>query len=74
MHPTKNLGAMGDAGFITTNNKKIYEYLKIAQNHGIKHRGESIIVGRNSRLDEIQASYVLERLKFLRLEKKKNKK
>ena len=74
MHPTKNLGAMGDAGFITTNSKKIYEYLKIAQNHGIKNRGESIIVGRNSRLDEIQASYVLERLKSLRLETKKKQK
>lgn len=68
LHPTKNLGAFGDAGFVTTNDKKIYDFFKIVQNHGIISRGVSKYVGRNSRLDEIQASYVLERLKKLKKE------
>jgi len=71
MHPTKNLGAIGDAGFVSTNDKKIYKFFKIVQNHGIVSRGVSRYVGRNSRLDEIQAIYVLERLKSLKKETKK---
>ncbi len=71
MHPTKNLGAAGDAGFITTNNKSIYEKIKLISNHGMNQIGISKVVGRNSRLDEIQAEFVLQKLKFLKKDIKK---
>jgi len=71
MHPTKNLGAAGDAGFITTNNKIIYEKIKLISNHGMNQIGISKVVGRNSRLDEIQAEFVLQKLKFLKKDIKK---
>ena len=38
MHPLKNLNVWGDGGVITTNNKKIYEKLKLMRNHGLINR------------------------------------
>ena len=37
LHPTKNLGAIGDAGFVTTQNKNIYEKIKFIRNHGLRN-------------------------------------
>jgi len=59
-YPTKNLGAIGDAGLIATSDKKIYEKLKKLRNYGWgeKYRIE-IENGRNSRMDEIQAAILI---------------
>ncbi len=66
LHPTKVLGACGDAGIITTNRDDIYESIRLLRNHGLKNREECIVWGENSRLDEIQAAILNE--KFVTLE------
>lgn len=65
-YPGKNLGAMGDAGAIITNNKSIYEFTKMYSNHGgfIKH--EHLIPGVNSRLDGLQAAILNVKLKYIK--------
>jgi UDP-2-acetamido-2-deoxy-ribo-hexuluronate aminotransferase len=65
LHPTKNLGALGDAGFITTQKKKIFQKVKYLRNHGLKKFDSIALVGRNSRLDELQAIALNLKLKFL---------
>src|SRR3990167_8177601 len=54
-YPGKNLGALGDGGAITTNNKKYFEKLKILRNYGSREKYYHDVIGYNSRLDEIQA-------------------
>ena len=56
LHPLKNLNVWSDGGVITTNNKKIFEKLRLLRNHGLINRDEFIITGYNSRLDTIQAA------------------
>ena len=63
--PSKNLGAFGDAGMIVTSNKSIYESLLSLRNHGSMTKYTHSILGYNSRLDEIQATILLEKFKFL---------
>ena len=63
--PSKNLGAFGDAGMIVTSNKSIYESLLSLRNHGSMTKYKHSILGYNSRLDEIQATILLEKFKFL---------
>ncbi len=62
--PTKNLGAIGDAGMITTNSKSLKEKLLMLREYGWNKR-VSEIPGRNSRLDEIQAGILRVKLKYL---------
>ncbi len=66
-YPTKNLGAYGDAGMITTNDEKIYERLLMLRNYGEKKKYFNAIRGFNSRLDELQASVL--RIKLLHLDR-----
>ena len=68
--PGKNLGAFGDAGAITTNNKNLYNILKSLRNYGedvfdnLKDRKyKNTYKGVNSRMDEIQASILIDKLK-----------
>ncbi len=63
LHPLKNLNVWGDGGIITTNNKKIYEKLKLMRNHGLINRDNCKLYGYNSRLDTIQAAVALEMIK-----------
>ncbi len=63
--PTKNLGAYGDGGMITTNDEDMYEKLKLLHLHGSKKRGIHEIIGYNSRLDEIQAAILRVKLKYI---------
>jgi len=64
-YPTKNLGALGDGGAVTTNNKKLYKTIKILQNYGSSQKNIHPIKGVNSRLDELQASFLNIKLKHL---------
>lgn len=64
-YPTKNLGALGDAGMLITNNEEIFNSAKFMRNYGQVNRYEHDYIGLNSRLDEIQAAILIERRKRL---------
>lgn len=64
-YPTKNLGAFGDGGMVVTNDERIFEKLKLYRMYGEKSRYQSVLLGRNSRLDEIQAAILLVKMKYL---------
>ena len=53
-HPLKNLNALGDGGFVTTNNKNLYDKIKIYRNHGMVGRDKVEFAGVNSRLDSLR--------------------
>ena len=73
LYPGKNLGAFGDAGIITTNNKKIYQLIKKLRNLGSDKKFIHDYVGFNSRLDTIQAAILNIKLKSLNKLNKKRK-
>lgn len=64
-YPTKNLGAFGDAGAITTNNEILADTLKTLRNYGSKEKYHCLYKGYNSRLDEMQAAILGVKLKYL---------
>jgi dTDP-4-amino-4,6-dideoxygalactose transaminase len=64
-YPTKNLGAVGDAGLVTTNDEKIAHKIRILREYGWETRYVSDLPGRNSRLDEIQAAILRIKLRHL---------
>jgi len=64
--PSKNLGAFGDAGLITTPDDGLAEILLMLRNHGQKQAYDSNCVGYNSRLDSIQAAVLLEKIKKIK--------
>lgn len=64
-YPSKNLGAFGDGGAITTNDPQIAEKMKIYRNYGSEKRYYNMVVGTNSRLDELQAGLLRVRLSHL---------
>ncbi len=64
-YPTKNLGCYGDGGMVVTDNKKLYERLKLLRCYGEKKKYEHILQGGNSRLDEVQAAILRIKLKYL---------
>ena len=72
-YPGKNLGAYGDAGAITTNNKKFFLKLKQLRNMGSLTKHEHKFIGFNSRLDTIQATVLLKKINFLNKLNKKRK-
>ncbi|TZE83086.1 DegT/DnrJ/EryC1/StrS family aminotransferase [Calorimonas adulescens] len=63
--PTKNLGGYGDGGMVVTNNKEIAENVDILRKHGSKKKYYNEEIGYNSRLDELQASILRVKLKYL---------
>lgn len=64
-YPSKNLGAFGDGGAITTDDEQIANDMKMYRNYGSQKRYYNKVVGTNSRLDEIQAGLLRVKLKHL---------
>ena len=64
-YPGKNLGAIGEAGAITTNSKDLYEKSKLIRNYGSSEKYVHKIRGNNFRMDEIQAAFLDIKLKRL---------
>ncbi|MEO8773768.1 MAG: DegT/DnrJ/EryC1/StrS family aminotransferase [Gelidibacter sp.] len=64
-YPSKNLGALGDAGAVTTNDNALAETLKMMRNYGSSKKYVNDIVGFNSRLDELQAAFLNIKLELL---------
>jgi dTDP-4-amino-4,6-dideoxygalactose transaminase len=64
-YPTKNLGAVGDAGAIVTNDDALADRLRHMRNYGSKQKYVNRYVGVNSRLDEIQAAILRVKLRHL---------
>lgn len=64
-YPTKNLGALGDAGAITTNDDKLAQKIKKLRNYGSEIKYYNDLIGFNSRLDEVQAGFLSIKLKKL---------
>lgn len=64
-YPTKNLGAVGDAGAIVTNDDNLADRLRHLRNYGSKQKYVNRYVGLNSRLDEIQAALLRVKLPYL---------
>lgn len=64
-YPGKNLGALGDAGAVVTNDTEIAEMVRALGNYGSKEKYNHIYQGNNSRLDEVQAAFLYTKLQHL---------
>lgn len=64
-YPGKNLGALGDAGAVTTSNKELAEKVRALGNYGSRIKYKHEYKGVNSRLDELQAGFLSVKLKYL---------
>ena len=64
-YPTKNLGALGDAGCVTTKDLKYCNRIKALRNYGSSEKYINTFIGLNSRLDELQAIFLRIKLKFI---------
>jgi dTDP-4-amino-4,6-dideoxygalactose transaminase len=73
-YPGKNLGALGDAGAITTNDKELFDVIKALANYGSSQKYVCNYKGLNSRLDEIQAAVLNVKLQHLIQDTEKRRK
>ena len=64
-YPGKNLGAIGDGGAVTTNDAALAQRIRLLSNYGSQHKYHNDVKGYNSRLDELQAAFLREKLKKL---------
>ena len=64
-YPGKNLGALGDAGAVTTNDEELANIIRALGNYGSSKKYVFDYVGQNSRMDEVQAAVLNEKLKWL---------
>ena len=64
-YPTKNMGAIGDAGAIVTNDEALAKRLRSLRNYGSPEKYINLHIGYNSRLDEIQAAFLRVKLKYI---------
>lgn len=67
-YPTKNLGALGDGGAVTTNDEQLAATVRALANYGADRRYHNIYKGLNCRIDEIQAAFLLVKLNHLQAE------
>lgn len=72
-YPTKNLGALGDAGAITTNDTLLAEKLQMLRNYGSVKKNQNKYIGYNSRLDELQAALLNVKLPHLNTENQRRR-
>lgn len=72
-YPGKNLGALGDSGAVTTNDKELAKIIRAIANYGSEVKYENKFSGLNSRMDEIQAGILSIKLKYLDDENTKRK-
>ncbi len=70
-YPGKNLGALGDGGAVTTNDDDLAKIIRAIANYGSIKKYENTFKGLNSRLDEIQATVLNVKLKYLDIENKR---
>lgn len=73
-YPGKNLGALGDAGAVTTDNKMLARKIETLRNYGSQKKYYNEVIGFNNRLDELQAAFLRVKLKHLEEWTKKRKK
>jgi dTDP-4-amino-4,6-dideoxygalactose transaminase len=64
-YPTKNLGALADAGAVTCNDPQLAASIRMLRNYGSREKYHNEVVGYNSRLDELQAAFLSVKLKKL---------
>lgn len=64
-YPGKNLGALGDAGAITTNDEHLAKTVEMYRNYGSKTKYYNEVIGHNMRLDEMQAAVLSVKLKYI---------
>ena len=64
-YPTKNLGALGDSGALTTDNEALDQEIRVLRNYGSRVKYYNELAGYNSRLDEVQAAFLSVKLKSL---------
>lgn len=72
-YPGKNLGALGDAGVVTTNDDQLSEIVRALGNYGSKQKYINEYQGLNSRMDEIQAAFLDIKLKYINTENQKRR-
>ncbi len=64
-YPTKTLGALGDGGIITTNDRELADRCRSLRNYGFTDDGQHTTIGYNSRLDEMQAAFLSIKIRWL---------
>jgi dTDP-4-amino-4,6-dideoxygalactose transaminase len=64
-YPSKNLGALGEGGAVTTNDSDLFKVLQLLRNYGSEEKYKNEIIGFNSRLDDLQAAFLSVKLKAL---------
>lgn len=72
-YPGKNLGALGDAGAVTTNDKELYDVIKALANYGSSQKYVCNYKGFNTRLDEVQAAVLNIKLRHLKKDTEKRR-
>ena len=65
-YPGKNLGALGDAGAVTTNSDELAQKVRVFRNYGSQKKYHNVVIGHNMRLDELQAALLNVKLKMLK--------
>jgi dTDP-3-amino-3,4,6-trideoxy-alpha-D-glucose transaminase len=64
-YPSKNLGALGDGGAVTTDDEEVASRVRALRNYGSTARDHTELLGANSRLDELQAAFLAVKLRYL---------
>ncbi|AWW29130.1 DegT/DnrJ/EryC1/StrS family aminotransferase [Echinicola strongylocentroti] len=72
-YPTKNLGALGETGLLSTHDPSLAERLRLLSNHGQPRRDTHEVIGRNSRIDTLQAAFLNVKFSYFTVWQQKRK-